>query len=133
MFQSEPFPLRCNLIYNNNLLRTVILSTAPSHKGKGHVWETTLKGSGHYWQLLKPIIGIPLKCHSFRERSNFPRIRFQDLRFRTWGLEINHLNAHKFVWQVFFSVIIISQLRRPIELKFSQVCCFMHLLRYTKW
>ena len=32
-----------------------------------------------------------------------------------------------------FSFIIISQLRRPIELKFSQVCYFMHMLRYTKW
>ena len=30
-----------------------------------------------------------------------------------------------------FSFIIISQLRRPIELKFSQVCYFMHMLRYT--
>ena len=32
-----------------------------------------------------------------------------------------------------FSFIIISQLRRPIELKFSQVCYVMPLLRYTKW
>ena len=33
---------------------------------------------------------------------------------------------------LFFSSIIISQLQRPIELKISQVCYFMHLLRYTK-
>ena len=45
---------------------------------------------------------LPLKCHSFGERSNFPRIWFRDLRFRTWGLEINHLNAHSFVWQGLF-------------------------------
>ena len=32
-----------------------------------------------------------------------------------------------------FSVIIISQLRRPIEFQFSQVCYFMQKLRYTKW
>ena len=32
-----------------------------------------------------------------------------------------------------FSFIIILQLRRPIELKFLQVCYFMHILRYTKW
>ena len=32
-----------------------------------------------------------------------------------------------------FSSIIISQLRRPIEFKFSQICYFVHLLRYTKW
>ena len=31
-----------------------------------------------------------------------------------------------------FSFINISQLLRPIELKFSQVCYFMHMLRYTK-
>ena len=29
-------------------------------------------------------------------------------------------------------IIIISQLRRPIELKLSQVCYFMHMLRCTK-
>ena len=32
-----------------------------------------------------------------------------------------------------FSFIIISQLRRSIELKFSQVCYLMHMLKYTKW
>ena len=32
----------------------------------------------------------------------FPRIWFRDLRFRNWGLEINHLNAHNFVWQGLF-------------------------------
>ena len=47
---------------------------------------------------------LPLKYHSFRERSNFPRIWFRDLGFRTWCLEINHLNAHNFVKQgCFFS------------------------------
>ena len=45
---------------------------------------------------------LPLKFHSFGERSNFPRIWFRDLRFRTWGLEINHLNSHNFVWQGLF-------------------------------
>ena len=34
---------------------------------------------------------------------------------------------------VFSFIINISQLRRPIELKFTQVCYFMHILRYTKW
>ena len=45
---------------------------------------------------------LPLKCLSFRERSNFPRIWFRDLGFRIWGLEINHLNAHNFVWPGWF-------------------------------
>ena len=40
-----------------------------------------------------------MKCHSFRERSNFPRIWFRDLRFRTWGLEIKHMKANNLVWQ----------------------------------
>ena len=35
--------------------------------------------------------------------------------------------------ELVFSSIIISQLRRPIEFKFSQVCYFVHMLRYTKW
>ena len=42
---------------------------------------------------------LPLKWHRFRERSNFPRIWFRDLKFRIWGLEIKHLKAHNFVWQ----------------------------------
>ena len=37
------------------------------------------------------------------------------------------------VTSVFFSSIIILQLRRPMEFKFSQVCYFMRMLRYTKW
>ena len=32
-----------------------------------------------------------------------------------------------------FSSIILSQLWRAIELKFSQVCYFVQMLRYTKW
>ena len=72
---------------------------------------------------------LPLKCHSFRYRSSFTRIWFWDLRFRTWGLEINHLNAHIFMWQgLFFFPTHISQLERPIELKFAQVCYFMQCL-----
>ena len=39
---------------------------------------------------------------------------FLDLRFWNWDLEIKHLKAHNFAWQGCFSVIIISQLRRPI-------------------
>ena len=42
---------------------------------------------------------LPLKSHSFRERSYFPRIWFWDLRFRIWGFEIKHLKAHNIVWQ----------------------------------
>ena len=61
---------------------------------------------------------------------------FHDFDFETsdlefWGLETKHLKAHKFVWLGFFFFIIISQLRRLIELKFSQVCYFTYMLRYT--
>ena len=72
-----------------------------------------------------------LKWCSFWERSNFPRIRFRDLKFRVWGLEIKHQKAQTSCDKGVFSFIIISQLLRPIELKFSQVCYFMHMLRYT--
>ena len=44
-------------------------------------------------------------------------------------------NQASVTW-VFFSFIIILQLRRSIELKFSQVCYkmyFVPILRYTKW
>ena len=44
-----------------------------------------------------------------------------------------YLKAHKVARQGFFSFIIFSQLRRPIEPKFSQVCYLMHMLRYTNW
>ena len=58
----------------------------------------------------------------------------RDLRIRFRGLKIKHLKAHNFAWQLcFFFFIIISQLRRSIELKFLQVCYIMHMLRYTKW
>ena len=52
---------------------------------------------------------LPLKWGSFRERSKFPRIWFRDLRFRTWGLDINYLKAHNFVWQCFFFFPLISR------------------------
>ena len=40
-----------------------------------------------------------MRNSSPRDISNFPRIWFRDLKFRTWGLKINYLNAHNFVWQ----------------------------------
>ena len=52
---------------------------------------------------------LPLKWRSFRERSNCQWIWFRDLRFRTWGLEINHLNAHNFVWQGCFILSLLSR------------------------
>ena len=59
--------------------------------------------------VLNTVRTAPLKCHSFRERSNFPRIWFRDLRFRTRGLEINRLNAHNFVWQGLFFLSLLSR------------------------
>ena len=67
---------------------------------------------------------------SFRERSNFPRT-FRDLRFRTWVSTSSIWKHTTSSDKMLFSFIIISQLRRPIELKFSQVYYFMHKLRYT--
>ena len=89
--------------------------------------------NGRGWRVTNYEKRLPLKWRSFRERG-FPRIWCRDLRIGFWGLEIKHLKAHTFVRQgCVFCFIIISQLRRPIELKFSQVCLFMHMLRYTKW
>ena len=64
---------------------------------------------------------------------DFEVSKFQDLRITFWGLKIKHLNAHILsVTQGVFSFIIFSQFRQPIELKFSQVCLFVHMLTYTK-
>ena len=49
-----------------------------------------------------------------------------------WGPNSMILKADLCDKGVFFFHII-SQLRRPIEFKFSQVCYCMHMLRYTKW
>ena len=75
---------------------------------------------------------LPLKCHSFRERSNFPRIWFQDLRFRTWGLKINHLNAHNFVWQgCFFLSLLSRKFNDRLSSNFHRFIILCIMLRYT--
>ena len=56
------------------------------------------------------------------------RPQIQILRSRNRESESTQLRG-----QCGFSFIIISQLRRPIELKFSQADYFMHMSRYTKW
>ena len=62
---------------------------------------------------------------------------FHEFDFETSSLELEVSKSN--IWthtdscdKGVFYFIIISQLRRPIELKFSQVCYFMHMLRYTK-
>ena len=53
--------------------------------------------------------------------------------FETSDLAFDNVSKSS-IWEHTTSLlIIISQLRRPFELKFSQVCYFMHMLRYTKW
>ena len=46
---------------------------------------------------------------------------------------IRHLEHTNLCNKGVFSFIIISQLWRPIKLKFSQVWYLVHMLRYTKW
>ena len=74
------------------------------------------------------------------EVTQFLRKTFNEFDFETSDLEIEVLKSS--VWKHttlcdkgVFSFIIISQLRRRIKLKFSQVCYFMCLLRNTgeKW
>ena len=60
---------------------------------------------------------------SFRERVNFLWIWFRNLRIRCWGLEIKHNLVRQGCF--FISRLIISRLRRSIELKFSQVCYYL--------
>ena len=65
-------------------------------------------------------------------------VTFHELDFKT--LKLDYEVPKSSIWKhttpcdkVFFSSIIISQLRRPIKFKFSQGSYFMHMLRYTKW
>ena len=61
---------------------------------------------------------LPLKLCSFRERSNFPRIWFQDLSIRLWGPEIKHLKAYNFARQgCLFSHYSLQTLTSKIEIK----------------
>jgi len=59
--------------------------------------------------MVKNIVRNGSLCHSFRERSYFPRIWFWDFKFRTGGLEINHLNAHRTSWQACFFLSLLSR------------------------
>ena len=69
---------------------------------------------------------LPLTWHSFREKSNFSRTWFRDLKFRI--LRSRNLASESTQLRVtrFFFLSFISQLRRPIE-------NFHRVLRYTKW
>ena len=113
--------------------------------------SVSIKGSGHYWKLLKMYICIKpylvtingellIVQNIVGNGSLWSNVVFEkevivhELDFDTSDLELEVSKAQNFVWQgCFFSLIIISQLRRPIiELKVSQVSYFMHRLRYTK-
>ena len=79
---------------------------------------------------------LPLKKRSFREKkSNFST---KNVDFETSELDFEVPKSS--IWKHttscdkgVFSSIIISQFQRPIELNFSQVCYFVHMLKYTKW
>ena len=68
---------------------------------------------------------------SFREGSNFTT----KLDFETSELdfEVSKSKHTTSCDKGVFSLIVISQLRPSIELKFSQVCYFVPVLRYTMW
>ena len=46
---------------------------------------------------------------------------------------ISHSNIKRLQLKGVFSFIFLLQLRWPVELKFSQICYFMHMLGYAKW
>ena len=65
-------------------------------------------------------------------------VTFDELDFETSYLDLEVLKSS--IWKHttlcdkgVFSFIIMSQLRQPIDLKFSQVCYFIHMLRYIEW
>ena len=74
----------------------------------------------------------------FSENNLEKEVTFYKFDFETSDLEFEVSKSS--IWthttscdKGVYSFIIISQLWRPIELKFSQVCYFMHMLRYSKW
>ena len=81
----------------------------------------------------RPTFPVPPSSYQFVcvvHPSRYPRLR--DLRFRTWGLEINHLNAHNFVRQGLFHFHYNRATSMTDWAQIStQVCYFMHMLRYT--
>ena len=112
------------------------------------------KGSGHYWQLLKIIISIrPVLVTSngqllvvwniVRNGSLWSDVVFKkEVLFHEFDFETSDLEfevSKSSIWwkhttscdKGVFSFIIISQIWRPIELKFPQMRYFMHMLRYT--
>ena len=52
-----------------------------------------------------------------------------------WGFNFKHHESAQLVRQgcYFFVPLYLSQLRRPIEFKFSQVCYSVRMLGYNKW
>ena len=66
----------------------------------------------------------------FEKEVNFPEFDFKtsDLS-RNQPSKFTQLRVTR---ETVFSFVIISQLRRPIELNFSQVCYFVHMLRYSE-
>ena len=66
------------------------------------------------------------------ERSNFP-LKYLNLILRPKTLKSSIWKHTTMCAKDVFSSINISNLRRPIEFKFLQVCYFVYTLRYTKW
>ena len=79
---------------------------------------------GQYTTLWKM---APSKVCSFWEKGNFS-IQNIWIEFET-SAEV--LNSKHLCDEGVFSSIILSQLKRPVEFKMSQVFYFMHMLRYT--
>ena len=92
---------------------------------------TALKASGHYWLLLKIIISIKPYLVTSNGELLMEEVIFHEFDFETSELDFEASKSS--IWKHttlcdkgVFSYIIL-QLRRPVELKFSQVCYFMHI------
>ena len=68
-----------------------------------------------------------------KEERIFNKFYFETSDLVFWGLKISIWKHTTSCDTEVFTFIIISQLWPPIELKFSQVYYFMHMLRYTRW
>ena len=93
-------------------------------------WHKTILGNKQ-WRAIDSITHcekrLPLKLRSFWEEVISHLSIWIELEISAEVANSRHLKAYN------FCDTILSQLRWPFESNFSQVCYFVHMLRYTKW
>ena len=69
----------------------------------------------------------------FEKEVIFHEFDFETSDLKCEALKSSIIKAHNFVWKGCFFFHYYLATWWPVEPKFSQVCYFMHVLRYSKW